>query len=305
MTVSLTVPYKSQFDEDANESRNDCGAACVAMLLNAFGKPVSTNAVFKKTGAAPDSFISTSQLRRAAQGFGVTLEWHTNLTAGHLEAYLNMGRPLIALVHYGTWSERGMTESKFKGPHFVVVVGYDDEHIYIHDPLFTPARRASGANRVIPRGLFFEAWGSAHLDCWGPGQCNPDNGALVATAEFSIKATHVPEDMLRRIQAKAAYDGLSQPDLTHLASLTAWAAALGDWGRTYSVHKVRPEDTLETLAEVYYGDERYAEAIALFNGLAPGDTIYDNGVLWIPEARYPQGRSARRGGGYVPPTVGR
>ena len=35
--------YRSQWDADANQRRNDCGPACVAMVLQAFGQYVDIN----------------------------------------------------------------------------------------------------------------------------------------------------------------------------------------------------------------------------------------------------------------------
>ena len=62
----LDIPYKSQSDPDAAISRNDCGPACLAMLLNALGIPATTDAVFHRTGAAADGYVSMAQLMRAA-----------------------------------------------------------------------------------------------------------------------------------------------------------------------------------------------------------------------------------------------
>ena len=36
-----SIPYKSQYDDDASDFRNDCGPACVAMVLNALGGALS------------------------------------------------------------------------------------------------------------------------------------------------------------------------------------------------------------------------------------------------------------------------
>ena len=54
MSVLLNITYKSQYDPDAAASRNDCGPACLAMLVNALGVTATTDAVFHRTGAPPE-----------------------------------------------------------------------------------------------------------------------------------------------------------------------------------------------------------------------------------------------------------
>lgn len=288
--VRLDAPYKSQLDDDADASRNDCGPACLAMLLNGLNIPTTTNAVFARTGAGPDEFTSTTQLSQVSATYGVELTWSVGLKLGQLRAYVNMGRAPIALVHYGTWSERGLTESQFTGPHFVVVVGYSADTVVIHDPLYSPARRSEGENRSYDTNLFMEAWGRAHEDCWAPGRCNPDFGALIPGPKHTIERQVVPADTLRRIQAWSAAQRRGTPDLRHRASLTSYLQAIGNWGRKPVAHTVREDDTLPILGVIYYGSARYGEVVALFNGLDAGEQLRPGQVVLIPEPRNPSTR---------------
>lgn len=70
-----TIPYKSQFDTDASQFRNDCGPACLAMILNAFGTDATTNAVFRRSGADAENYVSVSQLMRAGESYGVPFRY--------------------------------------------------------------------------------------------------------------------------------------------------------------------------------------------------------------------------------------
>ena len=63
MTSLLSIEYKSQYDPDAVASRNDCGPACLAMLANALGTMATTDAVFHRTGATADGYVSMAQAR--------------------------------------------------------------------------------------------------------------------------------------------------------------------------------------------------------------------------------------------------
>ncbi len=291
MATVLNIAYKSQYDPDAAASRNDCGPACLAILLNAFGVTATTDAVFRRTGAAPDDYVSMAQLMRVGESYGVPFEYRKGWGLGELRAMLNLGRPLIALVHYGAFSERQpgvSTQSAFTGPHFLVVVGYDEDHVIVHDPLWTGDRRDEGAFKKWPNKVWLEAWGRCHEDCDAFARCNPDFAALISVRALSPDSrARVPADVIRRIRAKAAFDGAPQPDLSQPASLNAYVAALGQWGRRTLARVVQPSDTLWRLAKAYYGDGGKLHVIQYFNGLAETDVIYDGQVLVIPEPTLP------------------
>ena len=149
------IPYKSQSDPDATISKNDCGPTCIAMILNGLDKNVTTNAVFRRTGCKPTEYVSLAQMINAAQTYGITFQYKRPWSLEDLMQWISDGKAIIPLVHYGAWSQiqPGVsTQSTFTGPHFVVVVGFDDEYIYINDPLFwdtdTAKRRHEGEHKA-------------------------------------------------------------------------------------------------------------------------------------------------------------
>ncbi len=212
----LNIAYKSQYDPDAAESRNDCGPACVAMLLNGLGQAVTTDAVFRRTGAPPDGYIATAQLMEVSESYGAPLEYYQPWGLDELRGCLDRARPAIALVHYGTFAELQpgiSTQSNFTGPHFVLVVGYDEGHLLLHDPLWTGDRRAEGAFRAWDNAVFLRAWGQCHEDCDTQGNCNPDFSAVVSVRALQRSArTQLPADVAavaarRRWEPRAAPAG--------------------------------------------------------------------------------------------------
>jgi hypothetical protein len=291
MSTLLQIAYKSQYDPDAVLSRNDCGPACLAMLLNGLGVPATTDAVFHRTGAAAEGYVSMAQLMRAGESYAAPLEFRKGWGLAELRAMLDLARPLIALVHYAVFSELvpgESTQSSFRGPHFVLVTGYDEAHVVVHDPLWTESRRAEGAYKRWPNPVWLEAWGRCHEDCDAAGRCNPDFAALISVRPLDrARRTQVPADVVRRLRARAAYDGQPQPNLADPAALAAAVSALGDWGRRTVAHRVQPTDTLWRLGKAYYGDGRQLEVIRYFNGLTGTDVIHDGQVLLIPEPRLP------------------
>jgi LysM repeat protein len=287
MGTILDIAYKSQYDPDASASRNDCGPACLAMLINAFGITATTDAVFQRTGALPVDYVSAAQLMRVGESYGVPLEYRKGWGLGQLRGMLDLGRPMIALVHYAVFSELQpgvSTQSPFKGPHFVVVVGYDDGNVIVHDPLWTGDRRNEGAFRKWRNDIWQQAWGRAHEDCDAQGRCNPDYMVLISVRAISLSArTQVSAADIRRIRARVALTGLPQPDLAQPASLNAYLSTLGSWGERRVVHVVQPTDTLWRLAKAYYGDGNRMDVIRYFNGLSETDVIRNGQILQIPE----------------------
>ena len=158
------IPYKSQYDEDAGQFRNDCGPACVAMVLNGLGKNVSTNAVYHRTGASANGYVSVSQMIRAAYTYKVDFDYFYPWDLNDLKLAVKAGTAPITLIHYGAWSRLGKTQNRFTGPHFVVVIGYDEKHIYVNDPLWKGERRHEGEHTRWTNEEFINAWSTASKD---------------------------------------------------------------------------------------------------------------------------------------------
>ncbi len=291
MSVLLNITYKSQYDPDAAASRNDCGPACLAMLVNALGVTATTDAVFHRTGATPEGYISMAQLMRAGESYQTPLEFRKGYGLSQLRALLDLARPAIALVHYGAFAEAQpgvSTQNQFKGPHFVLVVGYDDAHVVVHDPLWTGPRRSEGAFKRWPNAVWQAAWGRCHEDCDAQGRCNPDQALLISVRGLNAaQRVSVPADLVRRMRAKAALLGQPQPEPPTPVTMTTAVMALGAWGKRTVPHRVTPTDTLWRLAAAYYGDGRKLNVIQYFNGLGETDVIHNGQVLLIPEPSLP------------------
>jgi nucleoid-associated protein YgaU len=292
-----SIPYKSQYDPDASDFRNDCGPACLAMILNAAGVEVSTNTVYRKTGAEANDYVSVSQLMRVGRAYDVPFDYFYPWDLERLKQAIDEGKAPITLVHYGAWSQIDpgvSTQSAFSGPHFVVVIAYDDENIYVNDPLWKGERRSEGEHKCWTYEEFNAAWGTASKDgnrnfsgivCTKalPTEFFSGTGEGGEPVEPPPPPVEIDPVTRRRIFAWCAFNKIPIPNLNIPAVVTAFTLAIGDWGLRVAVHTVEPTDTIPLIALRYYDDPMKWEVLVYFNGMTFADPIHDGDVLVIPE----------------------
>lgn len=131
----LEIP---QWSPSANLRINDCGPACVAMVLSYYGKlgTLTVNQLAMETGLRySDSGLLPSQLATLAKKHGLTLVAKRNVSLDAIRAEIDAGRPVIALVAFRFLL--GRLDQKDNKPgfdgHFIVVAGYDDSHFVCND----------------------------------------------------------------------------------------------------------------------------------------------------------------------------
>lgn len=158
--VMVKVPYRSQHDDDAKISRADCGPACVAMLLEWRGLTITTDDLSRMTSIGP---TNAGQLIAAAAQHGLRLIRRSPMSIADVENQIRLGKPLIALIRYQDFGSIRQ-DLAYTGLHWVVVIGFDADSIYVNDPDYWGARRLEGQGKSIPRALFNHAWGDTMPD---------------------------------------------------------------------------------------------------------------------------------------------
>jgi len=156
----VDVPYRSQHDPDAQLTRADCGPACVAMLLEWRQIGISIDSITRRTSLGA---TNAGQLMAVAAYHGLKLERYNNMTLADLERCLNADKPLIALIKYVELGD-SRQDLNYSGLHWLVVVGYDADSVFVNDPDHWDERRDEGRRKPIPRAVFDAAWGSTMPD---------------------------------------------------------------------------------------------------------------------------------------------
>ena len=197
---------------------------------------------------------------------------------------------MIALIHYGYFVsvDYGVsTQSFFTGPHFLVVSGYDDQYVYVHDPLWWGSRREEGKYKRWTHDQFFNAWHQNNKDG------NRNASGIVCNQKYEKfmidgvwESTEIPSiDPIdkRNITAWSIYNALDVPDLTNETIVASYLEVMQGWGDVYVEHTVQPGDTMSIIALYYYDDPMKWEVILAYNGLTISDVVKDGNIVLIPE----------------------
>jgi hypothetical protein len=288
----LPIPYRSQKDADAQGKNNDCGPACIAMILSARGVPARIDDIYAASGVATDKPLSILELRKAAQKFGLTMTSRRPNSIEDLRSFIDQGIPPVALIKYKYLPDRQGQSTT--GGHFVLVVGYDDatQQVYIHDPYYWPPRRQEGAFHVYSEATWNEAWGRCHEDG------NSDFWLVLPELLVSLDM-----DMARkRVYSRLAYDGKTdyngKPfDQLDDAAITKLTAELGEWPAGVDDYTIEPDESMRQVAFKVYGTWKRWDALRYFNGLSADDDPPVGMALKVPRpAAYVQSTVNRWGG---------
>lgn len=159
--TKIIVPYVSQEDAAVDKHVSDCGPACVKMLLNWAGlaHKITLDRLEHDVDIAPrgkNRVAKFNQLMYVAGKYGLKLVYKRPVHLSAIFAEVDSGRPVLAFLHYGSITKR---QSTFNGGRFVVVVGYDADHIYLHDPDWRGDSRGGGEYMQISTAEFELAYG--------------------------------------------------------------------------------------------------------------------------------------------------
>jgi hypothetical protein len=296
----LQIPYRSQWDKDAKDHSGDCGPTSVAMLLNGKRVAITPDELYTYIGVRP-KFTYIPDLKNAAWGAGqLTLTYKTYANANQalqgLRENIDHGHAFIALVKYKPWVR--LTGNQFEYGHFLVVAGYDDTHIFVHDPLFGLwAQRAKGEYFRFTNKQFLDGWGGFHytenenFGCLIPDYSYSFVGEVAEEElitdevkqeiEEALNAIAVDGELRRRILSLAAYEGVAAPDLGDGETAVHWLNRVVNWGKKVEVHTVVHGNTYSGIARRYYEDSLRWRAIQVYNN-QPDAQLYVGQRLEIP-----------------------
>ncbi len=109
-----------------------CGPASLKMVLNYYGLEKSEEELFKMCGTNEKLGTSAENIKKAVEKLGFKVEIKNHSTFEDIQYWLGKKVPVIV-----DWFTRGRTDcddSDIADGHYSVVVGLDNEYIYLQDP---------------------------------------------------------------------------------------------------------------------------------------------------------------------------
>lgn len=285
MGVKLKVPYKSQESTTAAYSFNDCGPACINMMLAAVGTDITIDSMYKSGPGAHligKGMITVSTLVQLAKLYGLELKGYSNdtgMTLPGARQMIDAGRPLLILMDYSEIVKAKLNSIRTSGAfgHFALIVGYEGDDFLVHDPY----QKAS-----LP-GYF--AWSSKVLEaCWNKGHWGGNNYARICLAPAHRIADPleppypIPPEIARLIQAKALFERTAEPRITTEGEYHQAREWLGDWGKKTETYTVVAGDSISKIAKKLYNEFELWSALAVFNGLKNPDALEVGQALKYP-----------------------
>lgn len=139
----MTIPYRSQWDPDATLTRQDCGPACVAMVLQDEGQIVPINTITAELMGPGETGTTAFDLQSSLEKRGVPTEvWRGTSQPTS---------PAICLVKYSGFKRENVQDKKFMGWHWLILLSIGPDKVVVHDPDWWDPRRDEGSNKVYSR----------------------------------------------------------------------------------------------------------------------------------------------------------
>jgi len=136
----LPVPYRSQFDGSAYAGSN-CGPTAIAMVLEAYGQDVPTQALRDRANQllgiySPSSGTRTQDLARVVREHGLATfglyygQGRSHWTLDDIRREVQAGRPVVMLTFYPALpNHHGAAGIS----HYIVIVGLDGDNFLFND----------------------------------------------------------------------------------------------------------------------------------------------------------------------------
>jgi hypothetical protein len=277
--ITLKVPYRSQWADDAKSHSADCGPTSLAMVLNYYGVDISPDGIYRfLPPKGKKQFTSISELMQASRSNGVpnTYKRHESKdeAIASLRASLDEGRPVICLIKYDPW--RSFTGNDFKWGHFVVATGYDEDHIMMNDPLFGlwVKPEIKGDHFTMTTDQFCAGWGGF------PYTENPNWASIFfdkAASEPVETSGPTPEPVQPPVPSLPQQPPEPKPQPKPEPEKPG-----PDFGDVeYDTHVVVAGESLSALAQRYYGNPGNWRLIQAFNHMTRSH-IWVGETLRIP-----------------------
>lgn len=126
-----------------------CGPASLKIILDYYGVNKTENELADLTSLVPGLGVDDVSIAKAAESLGLKVEIKNESSFEEIEKWLKKGVPVI--IDWFTRGRQDYDDSDVADGHYSVVIGLDEESIYLQDPEI-------GGERKIAREDFMKVW---------------------------------------------------------------------------------------------------------------------------------------------------
>jgi len=126
-----------------------CGPASLRLVLDYYGINKNEEELSLMCNRDTDSGVDDEAIKKAAENLGLKVEIKNNASFLNIEKWLDRQVPVI--VNWFTRGRYDYPEDDVADGHYSVVVGLDEQYIYLQDP-------EVGRVRKINREDFYRVW---------------------------------------------------------------------------------------------------------------------------------------------------
>ena len=142
--ISLDVkPFQETLHADM------CGPASLKIVLDYYGLDKTEKELADLLVIVPGIGVDDMSIKRGAESLGFKVEIENESSFESIAKWLQKGVPVI--VDWFTRGRSDYNDSEVADGHYSVVLGLDDEYIYLQDP-------ETGGERKIEREDFMKVW---------------------------------------------------------------------------------------------------------------------------------------------------
>jgi len=140
---------------DVRQSTNySCGAAALQAVLSYFGIDKRERTLMDMLKTTEENGTSPENIVRVAKELGLQADPRENVTYEDLIKAYREGNPVICAIQAWTDAppEKRSWTSDWEDGHYVIIIGADEQFVYVEDPSLL------GTRGIIPRQEFLDRW---------------------------------------------------------------------------------------------------------------------------------------------------
>jgi len=180
-TTVLNVPDVRQ------PSNYTSGPASLQAVLAYYGTDVTVDDLINMTNTTPENGTLPNNIAQTARQKGFNAETKENMTLQDLQESINQGTPVIINCQaWRTGNTTGNWTDDQKNSHYMVVIGIDNQNVYLEDPAIL------GSRGYIPLQEFLERWHDTFIDPkTGNNTTNNHLGIIITGKEPSTPSLYI------------------------------------------------------------------------------------------------------------------